>query len=335
MDVAGVPLILLRDRTGTLRAYANTCRHRGARLLSGTGNCRGIRCPFHSWAYKLTGVLAAAPNMEEAEGFQKDDYALIQYAAAERAGFAFVHFGQNPPDIGQHLGDFEKLHAGWGLDRLITTRSRTFEVECNWKAFLEVFNESYHLPFVHADSIANIYNPPDRPDPTTGSYISQFSSTNGTGALLETEQDKALPPIPGLNGRDAEGARYTWVFPNMAFAAGKDAIWMYMALPLGANRCQVTQTICFPQETIAHPDFEQRAEAYYKRLDAAIDEDIPALENQQKGLRSPHARQGRFSYSLEAAITLFARWYASRMLGQERQQSPSALAHVQGSGATL
>ena len=54
--------------------------------------------------------------------------------------------------------------------------------------------------------------------------------------------------------------------------------------------------------------------AYYHRLDTALDEDIPALENQQRGLASPDARQGRFSPTLEPNVAAFARWYAGRMI---------------------
>lgn len=72
-------------------------------------------------------------------------------------------------------------------------------------------------------------------------------------------------------------------------------------------------TTCFPAETVAHPDFDERVQHYYRRLDAAMDEDIPALENQQLGLSSPFARQGGFSW-LEPSVASFARWYAQRLL---------------------
>ena len=72
-------------------------------------------------------------------------------------------------------------------------------------------------------------------------------------------------------------------------------------------------TACFPAESAARDDFDEQAPHYYERLDAAIDEDIPALENQQIGLDSPFARQGRYS-SLEPSVASFARWYAGRLI---------------------
>lgn len=313
LDIAGQSVILLRDKAGTLRAFANTCRHRGARLLDGAGQCRGIRCPFHSWAYHLDGRLAAAPQMDAVPGFEKAENGLIAYRAKERHGFAFICLDPAAPDLDDVLGDFADVHAPWPMETLVTTRRRETRVNCNWKAFLDVFNDYYHLPFVHPDSINDVYDPPDPATPVTGQYCSQFGVTEGTGGLLTSQQDKALPLMPGLSGREARGVRYTWMFPNMAFAAGTDAMWVYEAYPLGANRCHVVQSACFPPETLALPGAEDKIATYHDRLDAALAEDVDALENQQRGLACPDARQGRFQPLLEPNLAAFALWYAGRM----------------------
>lgn len=315
LDVAGQSIILMRDREGALRAFANTCRHRGARLLDGPGNCRGIRCPFHSWAYHVDGRLAAAPHMDEVPGFDKAQNGLISYRVEERLGFAFVCLDADAPELDAVLGDFTVVHAPWPMETLVTTRRRETQVGCNWKAFLDVFNDYYHLPFVHPDSINDVYEPPEPATRTTGQYASQFGITEGTGGLLVSQQDKALPSIPGLPEREARGVRYTWVFPNMTFAAGTDALWVYEAYPLGADRCHVIQSACFPPETLETPGVESKLAAYHDRLDAALDEDIEALENQQRGLACPDAQQGRFQPLLEPNVATFARWYAEKMTG--------------------
>ena len=196
---------------------------------------------------------------------------------------------------------------------MVSTRRREFEVACNWKLFMEVFNEYYHLPYVHPDSIGGIYNTPDDLDPVNGNYVTQFGSTEGTGALLTDSQEQALPAIGSLAGKDALGTRYTWMFPNMTFAAGKESIWVYDVHPLSPTRTRAGMTVCFPSETVARDDFDRLVQHYYQRMDAALDEDIPALENQQAGLQSPLARQGRFSH-LEPSVATFACWYADRML---------------------
>lgn len=313
VDLAGQSIILLRDKTGALQALANSCRHRAMRLLNGSGNCRGIRCPFHSWAYKLDGTLAAAPHMEQVPGFDRTRNGLLRYRVEERLGFVFICLNAQAPSLDTILGDFEAIHAPWPLERLVTTRREEIEVACNWKAFLEVFNEYYHLPFVHPDSIDDVYEQPEAPDQVTGGFATQFGATEGTGGLLQDEQAMAVPAIPGLTGREAAGVRYTWVFPNMTFAAGTDALWVYEAYPLGADRCKVVQTACFPPETLALDGVEAKLAAYHGRLDAALAEDVVALEAQQLGLSHPDARQGHFQPLLEPNVASFARWYADQM----------------------
>jgi phenylpropionate dioxygenase-like ring-hydroxylating dioxygenase large terminal subunit len=314
-DVANQSIILLRDSDGHCRAFANSCRHRGARLLDGAGNARGIRCPFHSWAYKLDGTLAGAPHMEEAVGFCRSDYGLISYKASERLGFVFVHLAAEPCDLDLALGDFAAIHAPWPMETLISKRKRSFEVDCNWKIFLEVFNEYYHLPFVHPDTVDGVYNTPDARDHVAGEFATQFGQTEGTGGLLQTNQQKPLPAMPNLPAREMAGVRYTWSFPNMTFAIGLDAMWVYEAYPIAVDKCFVTQTACFPPETVAQADFDELVEAYYHRLDAALAEDIPALVNQQRGLSCPETRQGRLQPLREANVASFARWYAGKMGG--------------------
>jgi phenylpropionate dioxygenase-like ring-hydroxylating dioxygenase large terminal subunit len=122
-----------------------------------------------------------------------------------------------------------------------------------------------------------------------------------------------LPVAPGLDGRWAKGTRYTWIYPNITFALSQDSMWIYQAFPLAADRCHVIQTICFPRASLELDDFEQRAEHYYDRIDAAIGEDLPFLENQQLGLNSRFANPGRFG-ALEPSVGKFAYWYARQML---------------------
>ena len=118
--------------------------------------------------------------------------------------------------------------------------------------------------------------------------------------------------MPGLTGEGASGARYTWIFPNMTFAANRDALWCYEAYPIGANQCKVYQTACFPPETVALQAFAEKSLAYMERLDAALAEDVPALINQQRGMECPDAVSGRFQPDLEPNVAAFARWYAGQ-----------------------
>ena len=312
MDLGDVPVVVVRDE-GRLRAFANTCSHRSSQVMVGDGNCSRMRCPFHFWTYGLDGRLLGAPSMQRTAGFDRADHGLHEFDLAERHGFVFVSLEESPPPIDEWLGDFGEVHEPWALAEMVTTRRREFTVDCNWKGFAEVFNEYYHLPYVHPGSIDSTYDDPDEPDVVVGAYATHFGTTQGTGGLLVDEQHRALPLIDGLPDREAHGVRYSWLFPNLVIATGAEGMWMYEVYPDGPNRCRCAQVVCFPPTTIARPGFAEAAEAYYERFDVAISEDIPVLEQQHLGMRSPFSRQGRFSY-LEPNVARFAAWYAERLL---------------------
>ena len=312
LELAGTSTIVVRDEERRLRAFANTCRHRGTQLLEGSGNTARIRCRFHGWTYGLDGSLRGATRMSATQRFRRGDMGLVEFRVAERGGFVFVALSGDTPGIDEWLGDFGTLHAPWRLEELVTTRRREIEVDCNWKLFLEVFNESYHLAYVHARTFGGIYLEPELPDDVGACVHSSFSPTAGTGGLKTDEQDHALPAMPGLGARERTGTRYTWLFPAITFAAGSEALWAYGARPLGPRRCRVTQWVCFPPRTVASPDFEAKAERYYARMDEALAEDVAMLESQQLGMDSPFAQAGRWS-DLERGAAAFAAWYARRL----------------------
>ena len=121
--------------------------------------------------------------MDSALNFNKCDYGLKEFRAEERAGFCFLCFNEEHIGLDEQIDNFVEVHSKWPMDNLVSTRERSFEVSCNWKAFLEVFNEYYHLPFVHPETIGDIYQLPEFPDSTKGSFTSQFGKTSGTGSL--------------------------------------------------------------------------------------------------------------------------------------------------------
>ncbi|MDH3466370.1 MAG: aromatic ring-hydroxylating dioxygenase subunit alpha [Gammaproteobacteria bacterium] len=312
-EIVGVPLILVRGDDLQLRVFSNTCRHRAMPLLEDSGRCRRIRCPFHSWTYGLDGALLRTPGMEQAAEFCHDDYGLVALRVEDSHGLVFVNFDRNAPRLTEFLGDFADVHAPWSFSNMRATRRRGFEVACNWKLFIQVFMEYYHLPSVHPDSLCETrYQPSDDEQAGTGGFISVFGLHEGTGAVLQTANRETLPAIASLHGKWVNGSRYTHILPSTILCATRDCMWFFECYPQGPDRTKLYMNSCFPKDSVALPEFETMVARYYERWDMALDEDIAILEKQQLGVGSPLARPGRISH-LESAVGYFETWLAARV----------------------
>ncbi len=316
MTVGGAPVVIVRGKNGVLRAFANTCRHRGMKLVEGSGTCRALKCPYHGWVYGLDGALKGAPHMEETEGFDRGDYGLVPVRIAERDGFVFVCLDPTAMPFDEWWGNYSDIIEPWSPGDLRIARTVELDVACNWKLFVEVFMEYYHLPDVHGQSLATVgYEAPDPCDPSTGQVVTQFGTHPNKAALLGGDIGNDLPNIPELSGRLAGGTRYSLVYPNTPLALSVDSFWFFEVEPLGVDRCRATYHNGFHKSAFEHPEFEIRAAAYFRRWDTAIAEDMAILARQQQGLTSPLARAGRFSH-LEGIVPMFGRWVAERVGGK-------------------
>ncbi|MEK9784890.1 MAG: aromatic ring-hydroxylating dioxygenase subunit alpha [Gammaproteobacteria bacterium] len=316
LTVADTPLVAILGTDREIRVFANTCRHRGMRLIpDGRGRTRQLACPFHGWCYALDGRLTAAPRMESATHFDMSEFGLVAVSSAVRAGFVFAHIGTEPMPIDDWLGNFEMLHAPWRLADMKTASRREFTVSCNWKLFIEVFNEYYHLRKVHPRTLSGFYRDPDPPDHSSGAFISQFGehAKDVSVGVLGTDAPP-LPTLPGLSGRLKNGTRYTWVYPNLSFAASRDAVWMLETVPLAPARTAVRLSLLFDPSALAAEGFERTLNRYQERMQIAMDEDIAVLEAQQIGMSSRLAQPGRICAALEPSVHEFHVWYADQLI---------------------
>jgi choline monooxygenase len=146
--VAGVPVVVVRDTDGTLRAFLNVCRHRGAPLVEGCVRARALACPYHGWVYRLDGALARASGVGEPPEFDPDAFGLVPVRVTTFARSVLVNLDPDAPDF-----DPGPLAAGlvpYALDSLQFARRDRYECRFNWKVLLENYSENYHTPFVHA-----------------------------------------------------------------------------------------------------------------------------------------------------------------------------------------
>jgi len=311
-DYAGASLVVIRDLALNVRVYANACRHRGARLLSGEGNFRALVCPYHAWTYALDGALKGYAGMEDTRDFNPADYGLIEVRADQWDGFVFVNLDGRAPPLAEWLGELPQRLAMYRFEEMAATRVRVHEIDCNWKTWVENYMEGYHIPTVHRATISahKAVNTPEDPA-GRGQYSAIFEKHEGTLALLPG--DAGFPPLESLGGESARGSRFMLIYPMTMFALTIDAMWTFQCLPLGAEKTRVIHTSLFPRSRVARPDFEALAANYYKRQDMVVKEDNDITVIQQQGLRSPLTRPGRFA-TREKIVHALDNWVLDRVL---------------------
>jgi phenylpropionate dioxygenase-like ring-hydroxylating dioxygenase large terminal subunit len=295
-DRIGVPFMVVRDQAGRLRAFANSCRHRGSQVALGSGNCQSFSCPYHSWVYELDGRLRGAAGMENAQGFDKARYGLREIHLDTWLTFVFVNFAADPAPLSAQLGDLgDHLHS-YDFDNVVTVGRREYVVTANWKTYVENSMEWLHHPTVHRSSIAGKVATITRNiicgDP--GDYIMIQSMAKGVSRAT-LGSDKGFPPVSTLTGATREGSHYALLYPHAMIGCDVDSIWYKQMIPEGPDKVRNIATYCFHRELVERPDFAEIAPNYYKRFETVVEEDNRAMERQFAGLVSPLAVPGRFS----------------------------------------
>ncbi|MDX1432416.1 MAG: aromatic ring-hydroxylating dioxygenase subunit alpha [Gammaproteobacteria bacterium] len=310
LDVAGAPVALLRGDDGEVRAFANSCRHRGAQVLEGEGRCARVVCPYHGWTYALDGTLAGARGMEDVRDFDPAEHGLLELRLERLGKLMWICLAEDAPPLLESLGELPALLAPYDLDELVLTRRTEYDVACNWKVYVENFMDYYHTPTVHRASIARgnlaaYHRQAPVVEDGAGRYLCLYARHAGSAALLEGESGFA--PLPGLTGRAAQGSTYVCAYPCALLGCTRDCVWYVEIHPTGPGTIRLALGSCFHPGTSARTDFAERVQAYYRRWDVTVDEDNRINERQQRGVASPLARPGRVS-PLEALSHTFRNW---------------------------
>ena len=147
-------VLLVRGEDGELRAFANTCRHRGHELLpcgQGTQQ-KAIICPYHAWTYSLSGELRAAAGFRKQRGFDFGQWGLAPLPAAEWHGLVFVDgSGGAAGSLADALAKLDELVAPYEPERLVTAGQHRYDAAANWKTLTENYHECYHCPSIHPE----------------------------------------------------------------------------------------------------------------------------------------------------------------------------------------
>jgi phenylpropionate dioxygenase-like ring-hydroxylating dioxygenase large terminal subunit len=313
LDFFGVPIIVARDQKGELRAFLNSCRHRGSEIVSGEGSCKAFKCPYHSWAYSLDGTLLSTNEMQKTKNFDPSRYGLIPARLGTWDGFLFMNLDPDGISLEEHLGGLPSMFACYHLREMVCVRRKEWDIVCNWKLIIENGMEELHVATVHRKTIQQ-YAPTDihEPDEVRGQCAVLRAKHEGSMALLKG--DTGFPRIETLVGKAGEGTYFALVYPTTTFTFTSDCVWTSERWPRGPHRTTYVHSAYFPKSRLDRPDFEEVVARYYKRWDTTIPEDVAAAERQHRGLNSPFSPQGRFSYR-ETIVHAVDNWWLDRIFG--------------------
>ncbi len=329
MDFFGVPLIVTRGKDGKIRVFANTCRHRGARIADGKGNCKAFRCPYHFWSYGLDGHLIGAPNYRDPDGrpliddSNKHEFNLAEIESGTWGGFIFVRFRKGPLTLEQHLGRFVDQLASHRLEDMRVARKLVFDMDANWKCFVENYIDAYHIPYVHKDSLARWQTKEYVRIEPTGEESLAFAIHDGSQLLLPFPGFDGFPAMEHIDPDRKRGTFFCTLRPGMMMTMGNDGALVFQSEPISARKSRLTVSSLFPKSCFDRGDFERLSTNYYRRNEMVVGEDKDIALRQFAGLLSPYARIARLGVE-ETAVHRLGNWVLDRVIGPEGTASIAA-----------
>ena len=167
-EIADWSLIVVRTASHAIRAFHNSCLHRGTQLRTRPGRVTGFRCPYHGFTWNLDGTLREIPCAWDFPQVDEGSFCLPQAQVGTWGGFVFVNIDERAGPLEDYLEDLPWHFAQWALEDRYLTAHIVRTMPCNWKVALEAFIEAYHTMAVHpqllptaADSLTeyDVYGP--------------------------------------------------------------------------------------------------------------------------------------------------------------------------------
>lgn len=296
-------VLVVRDETGSLRAFHNTCRHRGSQLCTATSGrlkARLLTCPYHSWSYSLRGELVRVPSKTLPDGFLKSDYPLYSVKLFEWRGFVFLNLDENAAATVEDTFDEASASlANWPLEELVSGHVFTKTMNCNWKIFWENFNECLHCPGVHKhlSQLVPIYGRglmARHDDPDWAKHADndapEFSGGLRDGAETWSQDGRSLGVrFQGLTEAErVAGQTYAMHLPSVFIVGHVDYVRTVTLLPLGPEQTRLTAEWLFPRQEMP-PEGIDNIVAFGRQV---LEEDAAVCELNQHGLHSKRHKSG-------------------------------------------
>ena len=327
------PVVILRDRSGTVRGFHNACRHRGAQICeAGTGRRVRLVCPYHQWTYELDGRLISARRM--ADDFDRGEHGLVPIHVETVAGTIYACLAEAPPNFEPFRAGLTPLLAPHDLANAKIAHESTLVERGNWKLVMENGRECYHCDAKHPElsftfptgASGNFdYNGDPRlvafnermarlglpVGPAEGAWYQAMRFPLNENCVSMTEDGRGCVSklMCETGGGDIGSLRWALEPHSFAHAVG-DFVFMFSAMPTGPLETNVTS------KWLVHKDAQEGVDY---ELDALIGlwnttnlQDRDLVENNQRGVNGRGYRPGPYSEDAEELVRRFVDWYCDR-----------------------
>ena len=290
-EIAGVPLVIVRGDDGELRALHNVCRHRAGPLATCDGRgAKALRCQYHGWTYRLDGQLRSAPEMSDARDFDVAAIRLPQAHVAQWQGLVFAAL-ESPPPLARVLDGIDARIGAHPLASYVFDRRTSYEIGCNWKAYVDNYLEGYHVPHIH---------------PALNKMLDYRSYTT----TLSPWHSLQFSPLESSDALYGNGdALYYFIWPNIMLNILPGRLQTNRVIPLAPDRCRVDFDYFYPAD---------RNDAAHRAQDEAFSdevqhEDIAICELVQHRLASGSYTAGRLNPKRESGVWHFHELYRAAL----------------------
>jgi phenylpropionate dioxygenase-like ring-hydroxylating dioxygenase large terminal subunit len=280
-DYAGVPILIVRRADGSLGAFLNVCRHRGARIAEGCGtDRRSFSCPYHGWTYGLDGSLVARPEEPSFAAADRATHGLRMLPVVEKYGMIWVGMiPERPLAVDSLLGGVADDLAAYGLGSYHHYETRVLRREMNWKLAVDTFCETYHLAYLHPDTVSPLFH-------NNRATFAAFGRNHRMIAARRTLDELRDQPEDSWD-LFAHSAIVYVLFPNTVFLFQRDHVESWHIFPGDrVDSCTMYVSLYIP-EPAASGSAKRHWDNNFNLLMATVEsQDFPTCEGMQRGFPS-------------------------------------------------
>jgi phenylpropionate dioxygenase-like ring-hydroxylating dioxygenase large terminal subunit len=315
VTIADEPLIVVRDKEGTVNCLSAVCQHRAMAVCDGHGNDTTFKCPYHHWIYGLDGRLLGAPAMERTEGFDKKDFPLPSLRVELWHGFVFVNMDADAKPLAPTLAGYESYLDNYDLEHTVCPGTFTLtDLPWNWKVMFENFNDGYHAnrlhQYVQDFCPSNMSEFPVAWTSDSNVIFRRAGYTHMDGGFNATHR-VIMPVFPDLTDEQRTYSTFALMPPTLCFGTAPDQCFFFLVRPKTANTIDVEIGYLFHPSALDDPLFEHKLTLSDAGVQVFVKQDQDATTKVQVGLRSRFAPRGRYSWQEESHVN-FNRWLVQR-----------------------